>query len=773
MGKYKTSSGIYDRIPGTARKGSFYIWYDGTFESIYYSLRSSAAQSVITENGDAYLAVRRQFSDQADYSDQDLERAVLSKSLSKDYITSDRKALADLIVKGNKDDVKLMKEKLLFYGLLMSDIDPSLQKFVNDSTPVYQAPVGGESENVFYSQDLVDYVTAPSSNDYKPPLGGESENTFKVPDLSLELPSKDGGKVVVTIPPDTVVFPSKNVRSKSNFIRNEEQIVLPNDVIKSLQPIVNKNVLKSLVLKRPKLPIGAMAASQRNYVSRGMPSLMSYIPVSTKQQVARIAQSVMLPHEVKPLRYSDQYSSFDTAVANPFNYQKANITTGATANYIPLANGNTVAMVFRHPARSMIQYLPSAGGTFSYKAKFANATNTDVQDSLSVPVTSTVPLVPAYWLSTGSVSPHGTKFYSGVDKTSGRRGYWVDVGTSTGTQYPTLTITNTSNTYNVNVYQWTGNQFVYFDVWTCSATTSCVINFKQDAASPHPAYESGYYSFEIAGATAALSISSVVFASPNIPVFAHTSIQAVQGNESLIQSSRIVAGSLLVQNIASDLYREGNIVGLQAPKTKFWPDLVIGQDPISLIPTLQDSVQFSARNGIYGFLKMTSSVDAELASPFVSYSGTLVDSTWPLTPEHDYLIVAFNTASVGGSYPGGDLMLLASWGLEYRTSSLLLDTRIPSSTSLEYMEAIELVKRAVQWHENPLHFGELAGFVRGALSRNTKELASIHKFANKWGISNSGPLPKSSGNIKINIQSVATKKRKNKNKVKKKKHKKD
>lgn len=434
-----------------------------------------------------------------------------------------------------------------------------------------------------------------------------------------------------------------------------------------------------------------------------------------------IIKQVALPHDYVGLRWKDQYTSEPTATFSPFNFVAAPFTTPSTDTGNVCLNGTSFAACFRNPLRAMVYYDPNAShNTCNYTCQFPPPTGSGaLVESIILGAANTQQYIDPLYLSLTSntgYAPHGTVLYVGSNK--GISGWWIDASTTHHSQV-VFTASNSSASFGVIPYLLVGSEWVQKQpVNSASGIATYTTN----------AY--GYYAFQIDNLidNTAYQINTIVYyigdsaggsTGPN--VVCHLPSTAIVGNETLLPKTRVNAFSILAVNQAAPLYQGGMVAGAQIPGSPWW-ELLNGNVFNNLAtqnPT--NVVQKDLQTGIYGFCRPTDATDFLYEDHFkvslTAGSATLTGVDYQLVPVHDYLFVAFSTQNNGGAYPGGDIYLLVSQGIEFRTNNQLFTQQMAPGMPDDYAAALTSVCTMQQWHENPLHMKDILGFVKNAATR--------------------------------------------------------
>jgi len=429
-------------------------------------------------------------------------------------------------------------------------------------------------------------------------------------------------------------------------------------------------------------------------------------------KVKQIIMQLSAPMNFPSLRWADIYSSNPTATCTPFNFLPApfmnfqpDVISSNVNNYVTA--GNSFVAVFRSPARSLIYLDPNAASNAcTYVGYFSSNTLPTLALPISADYDSVLPLVYLGILSGQTYKPHGAVLYCGTHDS--QPGFWIDgsLAHPAGISFQFADIINAE----IDNYRLEGNSWVNGTPLAFNASTAGF-----NVVIP------GYYSFRLRmiGTNPATTLQLFSYANSGSQIMCHLPANVTVGNEALMSDIRTLTASICVTNEASDLYRSGMAVGAQIPGNEAWWSFAQG-NPLKNLSgqNKSNSGRLLLDKGIYGFLKITNAEDVNFESTFnvsmVAGTPQFVGVEFALIPKRDYLFIGMETASVGGSYPGGDLYLTAAWALEYRTNSQLIEQELTNYTTAETIVAVETLRRMPQWHENPLHLSDMLQFAQQA-----------------------------------------------------------
>jgi hypothetical protein len=415
-----------------------------------------------------------------------------------------------------------------------------------------------------------------------------------------------------------------------------------------------------------------------------------------------VAKYLSLPGSIAPFRWSAGFSATDTAVASPYSVRKANWALGGTTTVMNASE--MLGAVFRLAECAVIQFeYNAAAANQTYRWLVSTPTTTLVDTAPTTTFTlavtgsqeSWVPIVVA--LPTTAYKPHGNAKFAASrtgQKTDPQRYMWLDKGEIATMDAAGLDVT----------------AIYYFKLWgySSSAELEPVLEDSITGAASGsfsmtvPA--SGYYAFSMSsnntGNTEPIDCADFQTGGTHKEVFTHQSIPGYYEKISSIGKQRISAVSILYSNEAAPVSKSGNMVGYQSPQDIPWYDYINGYDKLS---QSKGADPIPALNGQYGFLKPTKPDDFNVKQ-YVSISDAgLYDSFWPIVADSDYLIIYLQISDTGGQVG----RFTYNWGLEFLTPDTWFNQRSSELPSATFGAAIEFMSKLKQWHENPLHLGEI------------------------------------------------------------------
>lgn len=428
--------------------------------------------------------------------------------------------------------------------------------------------------------------------------------------------------------------------------------------------------------------------------------IASGIPKTT---AGLVAASFALPDEFTPLRMRDEYSTEETALFKVNEEHKPNwaTSTGAGNEQLPLSTH--VEFLFNDLLRNRIVYERNDTGIqWNYGWRFGRTPNNNDQTTMAYFKGATTDMneLSHAVSNVSTFQPHMDMFFALGDKD--RKGMWVDATSgATSTVSVVLSVAPTATGGSLVLWRWANGQWVEFasQVVTIAVTT---YNFTLT--------QSGYHNVQMCAAVDNnfISISSI----GTCGCWGHKYAPYAVLNAGSIESCRILGQSILVRNISADLYKQGNICGIQPGKNRVWTSFAgysTATDPYPVVEDYagSDGSQPLAK-GIYGFKKATEPADFRLKIPFTienvvgSTSTTWTDADASIVGD-EYLVVAMQC----GTQQGRDIIVRTVTAGEIETGNQWLNVMKPMAQPNEWRDGMECLASFKQWYCNPIHWGAI------------------------------------------------------------------
>lgn len=451
-----------------------------------------------------------------------------------------------------------------------------------------------------------------------------------------------------------------------------------------------------------------------------------------------ITLGLSLPHLFPTPRFSDQFTSGPTAIANPFAVQSKNWSTPNTV-YNAIPKGCYYAATSRSVLSNLVEWrnLESDDSVydcyFPYNPSFQiSGTNFDKSLLLPCPCILAdmnehiVQINPHYatsrfWGIPGYNSLHGFSYYQ-VDA-GGRKGTWLEPGEVNGT-YVTfgtsvvMPATNiTANACSIRAYLWNG------DSWTPVSSTAAFSPLTLNSTANFTPLVKGYYAFEaVVQITSSAVMNTTSFRMTMVMMhkgsgFGFSPMPHVEEMALNIDGLRSTAISIMLSPHPSVLNLGGEVAGVQLPPSESWNSIVEGEgsDPLNIISNMNGAYTGKLKDGIYGFLKPTSTEDFQMQEPFILYDEAITAYRNPVQPAGGWLVVTATVpATATNTFAGALAYLTLAHGVEYRTTNVWLSVQPPTSDPRVFSDAIYTLRSVTQWHENPWHIKDIFKSVMSA-----------------------------------------------------------
>lgn len=411
--------------------------------------------------------------------------------------------------------------------------------------------------------------------------------------------------------------------------------------------------------------------------------------------------SMTLPKEIEPIRIGTAFGSDETAVARLF--RKVNIKSAGTGAGSVLPKTNVAAFAFRDPLRSFIHTVGMTPNDYwdyaSEGAVFATVLGTTAYVRYFGPLEYT---------GLGTILPHGESLYPGrLGPSDPHRGFLVNVGDRFRIQISARPAVTTAAVYRVILMQLEGT------VWSEAPVSPGVISQTTGGTVDYLPTELGYYSWALStefnaasGVGLAVIDNSCVVSVAHLAgsgnmssMWAQLSLPRISESIDSIKSFRISAVSLMLTNTASPLNRQGQVCGLQLPKQTHWYDYTDYEE----LASASKSHTINVVNGMYGFLKPTSPSDMDMDTCVFPVDETETEYVFSLFPRTDYLCIQANITNVDGLQG----YFTPCHHIEFETLSQWYSLDLSKLGKDELDNALRVVARLPQWHENDLHFSDI------------------------------------------------------------------
>lgn len=453
----------------------------------------------------------------------------------------------------------------------------------------------------------------------------------------------------------------------------------------------------------------------------------------------KLALALCLPGCCPNLRIkADAAESQPTSATNLHRYTSV-IQPSVKGTYAAnLPTGKSYVALFRDPLRSYILFTPNpTSATYTYTANFHTLTNT-ITSTLSFAGTTSdqIDLDPVYLSATSAFRPHGDYLFCGL--VDGRAYIWVDY-------LATVTITRSATTgaadESIQIRRWEGDDLLLPALPFVG--TAATITFTNTYV------KGGYYHFAFQSDAATPPANNISLTlSGDTDVFGHNSVPNALPHLAQFTRARINAASIMTTPTAAVINRGGTITAASLEGSLMWYN-ALTTDFLTSVP----SVNCAERDftlGTYAFLK-PGGVSELTYQPYTVMSGAVPASVgYNLKTDFRYVAIVLVSDVVGATSPGLEYLLSLNWDIEYQTSDLWLETHLTGSTYLQTIAAIEIMSHVSQFHDNPLHFGDIMTAIRGGYSwvrRNANSLGTWANTALDLGV----PIARKAADFMINL----------------------
>jgi hypothetical protein len=432
-------------------------------------------------------------------------------------------------------------------------------------------------------------------------------------------------------------------------------------------------------------------------------------------EYAEIVLALTTPKDSRPIRWTSLYSSMPTATAAPWNILTTPWTNSQTVTqtFTQLPVDTALAFVFRDAERAIVMYDPNpTAKTFTYAIYGVGVVSENAASVPSVVFVMgvdnsgvTTPLKTPYMLGTTPYQPHGPMCFAGAaPRDEMRRYFWLD-GNATATSTVSGTVTcfgegAFSGNFLMDLWSENGESLAIGHVGVSNVAPGFVLNVPK----------SGYYafSFQMVAETGTLSMNNLTYSSSS-STFQHLCIPHYDVNVLSVDGIRVISASGMYTNEAAPINAQGKVVGVQLPVQVTWMDYIRGS-PISQLTSTGEAATQPAATGIYGFLKPTQPSDFNINTHVQVVDNILVDSFYPLGHDSAFLAIGVSITTLAGQ----DGYFTFAFGVEYQTTDVWREVTISPCSEQLYDAALRSLRPMRQWHENPLHMGDIMNWIKKA-----------------------------------------------------------
>lgn len=435
----------------------------------------------------------------------------------------------------------------------------------------------------------------------------------------------------------------------------------------------------------------------------------------TKPQA--IAMCLSLPEEGVLERFASTFESDATAVAVPMSNPKIDFNTGTTPT-TDMPAGETFVVAQRVLECGSISYMANTTGTgFTYQLLGSTPADEFV---LPYPTSSwTFPAIEntvnnlhvVCGVAINTFAPHGQTWFAACDTAtesgpgSDLRIFWLDAGSSVQmVSHITTAVAAVDLDFTIN--QWT--EFgLNKNAQEVSVVTDASGVFALMTLSVQ---KSGYYWFAVElNGSYDFVIDNLQY-DHEFGIFAHQCIPGFDVNGGRFKAGHVSAVSTQFVNTAPLIENSGNVALYQTKPEETWMSFV---GNYSKVANSKGSYSGAASKGSYGFLRPDSVQNFIPKTYSLWYGGSLLDSWWPLRQGCGSLLTYIQISDATGRQGFYKLR----YGVEYLTSDVWSEVEMPTANPKDWDNAIQALKKIPQFHENPLHLGEIWSKIKSGLSK--------------------------------------------------------
>lgn len=424
-----------------------------------------------------------------------------------------------------------------------------------------------------------------------------------------------------------------------------------------------------------------------------------------KSEIAQACESIALPGDAPAVRYSDEWASSPTAIANPWAQVAPGWSLTADVGDVPATD--LTAFLFRDPLRAAVIWdANDSDQTYTYEVyaledagQLANVFDVFTPQDGAVQPFKDLPMI--QWVATSSYQPHGPILHCGHD--DGHNYVWIDKGGNIDVTFNTDTGSNpAAGGITCNLVQWYpgGGD----DQYSLSTHTVAYTGFASGSAIIHfdSISEAGYYRVtmgssltQAAGSWNTLKASATCGGASG--VHRHLTIPGIDANSAAVRDIRITGAAIRYTNQAPPLYREGQAVTVQVSEGEDWQDIDNGS--ISTMASLQGACLKSIEEGIYSFLKPEDAGSFEFKECY--HNG--ISLGYDLEPKNGFLCVYLSVAAATGR----DGYWKLAFSVEYETDDVWRGSNVPHVSDTRWHKALTMIRDMPQHYTNPMHWGQI------------------------------------------------------------------
>lgn len=409
------------------------------------------------------------------------------------------------------------------------------------------------------------------------------------------------------------------------------------------------------------------------------------------EKVVNLLETLVFPVEGSTLRYNDGTTAVASAARILTQEININWNTAVTDRNIPAAEA--MVFLFRDPLRSVVFYDHNVSRSiFTYECA-----DTDFNENFFYPnFGGEAPCNIAWANGTSSFLPHGSRLYA--MKADGRSGLWCDNdGTNTSTIEVTFDDATTLAGCSVNFFYWTGSTWFLSEQQLCVNGTASYRQTTWSVVGGH--YTAVSFTTPLTGTSATYAQLKLVCVGGVGPaVWCHRPIPNINELLPIVESIRVVAGSLTWLNESPALDESGKIVSVTVAPPHPWSNLTVSQSNLTSLSGYKSRL---AKNGLYTFLKPAAGDDAFVyddtsivKSALRSYS-YIATGFKPTATNSPYIVASMNVANTNAR----DTSVTITHAIEFITDSKIQESRLPDASPEEWVQAINMLGPLQQHHD--------------------------------------------------------------------------
>ncbi len=426
--------------------------------------------------------------------------------------------------------------------------------------------------------------------------------------------------------------------------------------------------------------------------------LPKVLPGAVRDEVKTIISAMAAPKEAEPIRFVSEFTTQSTAVAHPYEVHDAEFNT----------IGETVAMVFRDPVRSCVEYHTVNGATV-YQAKTVTFGGVESSSfTLAAAAPNNVLITP-----NEMVFPNISKFdYVSGDPFNGQT---MGVGVAPQLEYGAVWLEDPNTQLSITttallggtpsmtpiLYKWDGMNFVE------ARNSANIVGTGTTTTGIQAAADRGYYVLGFRNSSGSNCTSFVFTLQLTYPdaasVYAHKAIPFLENHFLSADDIRINALSLMLTNKAAPISRSGQVAAVQSPAGIPWSAW-----SFSNVSTANEGKVLEAVNGIYIFGKPTQPGDFDYRDPITNNAVVEFKVSFPLRDDRQYLVIAAKIPDAAGQ----SCYWTRAYGIEFVTSDQWYDRCRPEMSEDIFRQTLVIIRDLEAIHENPLHWSDILNFAK-------------------------------------------------------------